>query len=138
MTTQDPQEETFEQKLFRWYKMDAQLSALKKDEMALRKELFNHYFPKPDEGVNSTPFENGWVIKGEHKINRKIDVQMLTVLTAELHAKGLPMAELIDYKPQLSVTEYRKLQGVKKTLFDQILEISDGAPALSVVKPKKG
>jgi hypothetical protein len=143
MTTQPPITtpaepiETFEQKLFRWYKMALQLSALKDDEMALRKELFGHYFPDAKEGVNTEPLNPDWVVKGERKINRKILKDELSKQAASLTEAGIPLDELINYTPELSISAYRALPKEKRVLFDTILEIKDGSPTLSVVKPKR-
>lgn len=121
-----------------WYALQKQLAAVKAAEMLLRMKIFKHYFPAPVEGTNQVPLgTEGWVIKAKYPITRKPDVALLTAKAAELRAAGVPVDSLIKSVPELVTTEYRKLTEEQTKLFDQILDIKPGSPALEVVLPKR-
>ena len=121
-----------------WNQMQTQLAALKSAEMLLRIKIFKGLFPNPVEGTNSVPLgTEGWVIKAKYPITRKPDVALLTAKAAELRAAGVPVDSLIKSVPELVTTEYRKLTEEQTKLFDQILDIKPGSPALEIVLPKR-
>ena len=124
--------------LSNWYKLVEQLAAVKDAEMELRKKIFAAYFPNPIEGTNKAPLAGGWIIKVDHKINRTVDVPTLTNMAAELVAAGIDMSSLIKYKPEVAISEYRKLGEDDRKKFDQILVIKEGSPQMEIVKPKRG
>jgi hypothetical protein len=124
--------------LIAWYNTCEELTRIKAREMLLRKKIFGHYFPDPQEGTNtSPPLEDGAVIKGVHKINRSVDEAALKVLTPEFQKNKIKVDELITYKPDLSIKEYRKLTAEEQKLFDQCLIVKPGTPDLDIVVPKK-
>jgi hypothetical protein len=132
--------------LFAWYEAQAELSKVKAREILLRKKLFKFHFPAPDEGTNSLPLNplleaagipaDGRVLKGGHVINREVDEASLKVLGPTFQEQGIAVADLIKWKPALSVSAYRELTAEQRTLFDQCLIIKDGSPTLEVVLPK--
>lgn len=123
--------------LERWYKLQQQLEQIKAEEMELRKKLFAYHFTAPTEGVNTLPLTGGWVMKGDYKINRGIDVPLLTTHMADLTKKKIPIDKLIKYKPELVTAEYRKLDEKQRKEFDKVLDIKVGSPSLSIVMPKR-
>lgn len=134
---QIPENEVSEQDLATWYAMQDQLSKLKIAEMLLRQKIFKAYFTAPTEGVNSAPLANGWVIKGTYKIDRKIDMALLTAFTPALRENGINPDHLIKYEPSLVTKEYRQLTAEQEKLFDQVLIVKPGAPSLEIVMPKR-
>lgn len=133
--------------MFRWYEMVEQLDKLKLAEVTLRKRIFGDYFP-PDkrvEGTNTAPLDDGYALKGTYKIDRKVDEAALTTLAPTFREQAIPLDSLIKYKPELSVKEYRKLEGdtseegkKRLHLFDQCLIIKPSeTPALEIVLPAK-
>lgn len=122
-----------------WYTLQKQLGEMSFKEMALRKKIFGALFIAPKEGVNTVPLAEGWVMKGDYKINRKVDVASLTTLSPMLKEKGIPVDSLIRYKPDLATKEYRDLQKNPELckLFEQVLVITVGSPALEIVLPKR-
>ncbi len=131
--------------LFVWYKMQADLSSLKRAESLLRARIFRHLFPLPTEGTNSLELDalplfagaepTGYVIKAVHKIGRDIDVAALTTLTPKFQDGKLPLPKLVKYTPELVLKEYRKLTAEESQLFDQALIVKPGSPALEIVLP---
>ena len=136
--TQIPENTVTQADMDEWYALQKQLAAVKAAEMLLRMKIFKFYFPNPEEGANQVHLgTEGWVIKAKYPITRKPDVALLTAKAAELRAAGVPVDSLIKSVPELVTTEYRKLTEEQTKLFDQILDIKPGSPALEVVLPKR-
>lgn len=123
-----------------WYKMKEDLSKLKVAESLLRKRIFGHYFPAPEEGVNKFPLNDGtgFVIKGTRKIDRKVDEALLSLKFQELRDKNINPDVFLKRTYELKVSEYRKFTDEEIKLVDQILIIKDGSPELEIVKPARG
>lgn len=121
--------------LERWYRLNEELKRIKAEEIQLRKKLFSQYFGNPVEGTNTAPLQGGYVVKGVHKINRKVSE---TALLAVKKRKGMAAVAkaCITYEPKLVKKEYNKLTEAQRAIFDNALIITDGAPSLSVVLPK--
>lgn len=120
-----------------WYELQRQLSDIKAQEMDLRKKIFGAKFPDPVEGTNTVPLSDGWVLKGQYKIDRKVDEALLVTLTPILKEKKINIKDLIKYTPELSIREYRALDEEQMKLFNQVLIIKPGSPAMEIVKPKR-
>jgi hypothetical protein len=120
-----------------WYTLQEQLAAVKEQEMALRKKIFAAYFAHPKEGTNTESLADGWVIKGQFKIDRQVDPESLVTMRPYLTQEGISVDNLIKYKPELILPEYRKLSAEQMVKFDNILKIKPGSPSLEIVKPKR-
>lgn len=133
------------QDLMTWYTMQEDLAKLKAAEVLLRRKIFKFYFPTPSEGVNTHTLDDGYALKGDYKIDRKVDDAALVTLTPTFQEQGLKVDELIKRKPELALREYRKLEAdetevgkARLHLFDQCLIIKPSeTPALEIVLPKK-
>lgn len=130
--------------LVRWYELSEQLSKLKSAEAMLRARIFNFYFKEPKEGTNTVPLNDGTgaVVKGTHVLNRAVDVGTLDALRATQAVEGyngpkLELDKLVKYKPEVSISEYRKLTDEERTLFDSALIIKPGSPQLEITIPKR-
>lgn len=123
--------------LTKWYKLQEELESIKIAELELRKKIFGSFFITPKEGTNTADLSDGWKLKGGYKINRSIDVALLTAHVQELHAKGIPVDSLIKYKPELITAPYRALTDVQRLEFDKVLDIKIGTPSLEIVLPKR-
>lgn len=126
-----------EKELADWYELKEQLDTLRAKEMLMRKSIFSRLFPKPVEGTNKVDLADGFVLKATHKIDRKVDEAALANLKEEFFAEKIPIDNLVRWKPDLSVSAYRKLNPVQVNLFDRALIIKEGSPTLEIVKPKK-
>lgn len=131
-----PENEVSPNELALWYRMNDDLRKLRAAEMALRQRLFGHYFPEPKEGVNDFPLDDGYVLKGTYKLDRKIDEGALNVLTPFLRENGVGVDELVRWKPDLKTKEYRNLTEEERKLFDQVLIVKPSSPSMEIVKPK--
>lgn len=128
---------SFSERLAVWYEMEINLGLLKAQEMTLRKELFAEAFPTPKEGTNKFSLPDGYVLDGQYKLDRKIDVAAYTQLLPKLREAKIPVDKLLKWTPNLVISEYRTLDKESLHFFDQCLIIKPGAPAMEIVKPKK-
>lgn len=126
-----------QEEMSEWFNLTVELARVKEREMELRKKIFGAYFPMASEGVNDFPLAGGFVLKGTRKIDRKVDEAMLAAKQNELLEKKIPVSSLIKWKPELVTKEYRKLTDADRIIFEQILDIKDGAPSVEIVKPKR-
>lgn len=125
------------QDIYDWYETNEQLAALKNKEMLLRTKVFSAKFPAPEEGTNSTPLDNGWVLKGKYGYNRTLDMDAISTMADELRAAGIVTESLIRHKPELITTAYRCLTEEQRVLFDNCLQIKPSTPSLEIVLPKR-
>jgi hypothetical protein len=105
------------------------------------------------EVINTFDIDDGTgaVLKAQRVIDRKVDVGAFDALRKMQNEQwgeqrmpgavpGVPLLkldELVKWKPEVSITEYRKLTDNERAYFDQCLIIKDGSPQLEVVIPKR-
>jgi hypothetical protein len=118
-----------------WNQLVTQMASLKSQEALLRGKIYRTFFPEPKEGTNTAPLANGYVLKGVRKVDRKLDIAVLTTLSAELEAAGISTAALVKWSPELKIAGYKLLTEEQKLIFDQALEIKDGSPSLTITMP---
>lgn len=123
-------------KIGRWTQLQNQLVSIKDEEMKLRKEIFEECFPSPTEGASTIDMPEGWKLKGTYKLTRSLDEAALPAVIAELHKHKVATDQLIAYKPNLSLSAYRKLDEKWRRVLEQAMEIKPGAPTLELVAPK--
>lgn len=121
----------------RWYIVQEQLSKLKNEEQLLRQKIFNGMFPDPKEGTNSVDLADGFVIKGKRVINRTVDEAAFKSSIEELAKNGIATDQIVKFKPELVIKEYRTLTDKQRSLFDFVLIIKDGMPGLEIMQPKR-
>jgi hypothetical protein len=131
-----PKNEVTQADIEQWYKLKAELGRVKSAEALLRMKIFKGYFPEPVEGTNRATLGGGYDLKATHAINREVDPGTVTTMADAFRAAGMVMEDLVRWKPELSVTAYRKLNADQTKLFDQCLIIKPGSPQLEVVKEK--
>lgn len=123
-----------------WEATKKQLEILRKEEVKLRKQLINEYFPqyqeKPVEGAQNVQIDKQ-KLTCTAKYTRKIDTDALTFRWTELVNQGIPMHSLVVNRPTLSLTAYRKLSEEQLNLFDELIETKCGLPTLTIKRSKK-
>lgn len=124
------------EKLSRWFELQEMLRRLKDEELSLRGELFRELFPEPKEGTNTLDLGDGYELKAQFKMNRKIDKDALEEMHDDLVAAGVPLDELLRYTVSLNTARFRKLTGEEVHLFDQVLTMTPATPSLSIVQTK--
>ena len=139
--------------LAQWYKLRETLAQVKQAEALLRARIYRHYFKDPKEGTNTHDIGDGTgaVLKASRVIDRKVDIGALDALRktqneqwGEQKVPGsvpevplLKLDELVKWKPEVSISEYRKLTDNERRYFEQCLIIKDGSPQLEIVIPKR-
>ncbi len=127
-------------KLSEWYKVSAELNALKAKELGLRNDVVNIYFGGIDnlkEGVNKVPMPEKWVLKATGKLNRNVDEAAIPAVKIKLKAMGVAIDNLLVYKPEVKTSLYRELTAEQQKVFDECLEIKPGTPQVELVLPKR-
>lgn len=122
-------------KLNKWYKMQEELRVLKDEEAALRREIFEAAFPNAKEGTNKLELAEGWVLNATLPINRKVDLPTFQAMKEQLLEHHIKVDQIVEFKPELSVKQYRCLTEEELHLVDQFLIISEGSPQMKVVLP---
>lgn len=140
--------------LMLWERTKTQLTEIKELEMSYRKvcsNLLMSTVDQPKEGVNNIELGGGYVAKVTVKLNYSLDTNNDKVEDAlnrieAIGNEGRFIAErLINWKPTLSVTEYKTLMddaltsAAKKDMFNimnEIVTITEGAPVLDIKAPK--
>lgn len=120
-----------------WYTLKQQMETIKEREAELRKKIFSAYFAEAHEGTNKLELQGGYKLNGKRVISRTIDKGAMVSLTPELQAAGIRLDDIVEWKPSLKLSMYRKLSEEQTKLFDQILVIKDGMPGLEIVAPKE-
>lgn len=123
-------------KIGRWNELQAKLASIKDEEMKLRKEIFEECFPTPVEGTATIDMPEGWTLKGTYKLTRSIDEAALPAVLAELRKHKVSTDTIITYKPNLSLSNYRKLDPKWQRVLEQAMTVKPGAPTLELVAPK--
>lgn len=139
-----PANEVTQEDLNEWYRLSNELSRIKAAEMLLRTKIFRGMFKDPVEGTNTVPLAEGWQLKGKRTINRDIDPGSLQAYVhqdeegkSKLSEAGIAVGNLIKWKPELILKNYRQLTDEQRNVFDNVLIIKDGSPALEIVLPKR-
>ena len=133
-------------KIIAWEAAVKALAAAKDAEAALRKEVLAEAFAfDPEalrEGTENFELGNGYKLKAVFKISRNLNneneaVDKVLSKIEKTGPEGAFIAErLVKWKPELSVSEYKKLPEKFKRLFDEVVTSKEVMPALELVAPK--
>lgn len=135
-----PEVEVTMKDLIEWDKAKRELALIKSKEMMLRQRIYKHFFPIANEGTNKVDLNEGWVLKAQRVIDRKVDLGILQAMATEggaFQKAGIVAPQYIDWEPKLKVREYRTLSEEQRHVFDQALIIKDGSPQMEIVLPAK-
>ena len=121
----------FFETLERWSELKEAIARLQGEERALRQGLFDGTFPDPHEGTNKFELEDGRVIKGVLKINRKVsDPEGV----AALPKKERDVVFKTEYT--LRTTPYKNLDDIQRKAIDRLITATAGLPTLTLVEAK--
>lgn len=127
------------------------LSALKQEELELRKYIVDRAFPNKEEGTNTLELGKGYELKAVVKYNYKLDdnnkVEAGLAKIAATGNQGAFIADrLVGWTPNFYVSEYRKLQEDAEAgspeakailkIIPEFLTITEAAPTLTIKEPK--
>lgn len=117
--------------LYAWYELQEQLKELRAEELELRKQLFEQYFPDPDEGANKVEIEGQAELIGTLPYRYTLDEA--AVEDALKHVPKTKRDKLIKYTPKMSVAVYRKLSAKARDAFTaEAVTVTPGTPSLKI------
>lgn len=129
-----------------WKQANEDLAAAKEREMQLRLQLAKTEFKFDENALESCTenieLGNGYKLKCEKKIsyslNNKDDaVDKVLTKIEKSDAEGAFIANrLVRWKPELSVSEYKKLDAKYKKIIDEVVTTKAATPSLTLVEPK--
>ena len=132
-----PANELDMQDLIAWDQAKQELNKWKATEMLLRLKIFKAAFPAPKEGTNNLTLASGYILKGKYGLNRDVDPGELFARTEAFREAGIPVDALIKRSPELVKAKYNELTDEQRTLFDNVLIIKPGTPAIEIAPPAK-
>lgn len=128
-----------------WNNAKLQLEAAKKLEMELRFQVIESEFANHKEkGTENLELSQGYKLKAVFKQsysflngNKNDEVEKALTKLEKMGAEGKFIAErIVRFKPELSVTEYEKLDSKYRKVIDEIIVTKPATPSLELVEPK--
>jgi hypothetical protein len=125
-----------------WQQAAKELDAAKLSETMLRRAVFEIKFPAAEEGTNRVELGNGYALKAVNKYNYRLknkDGETEKALEAiARHGNDGPFIadRLVKWEPEISISEYRKLEEKYKLIIGPVLTITPGMPTLEIEEPK--
>lgn len=129
-----------------WVEAKAALAEGKKLEADLRKKVLAECFPEsqtgePVSGVSTLELGNDYRLKADFKLSYKLsnldDVSKVLDVIANTFDEGDFIAKkLVKYEPKLSLADYKKLPDNIRSVFDEVLTVTQAAPTVTFVEPK--
>lgn len=142
-----------DQVLLVWDDLKKKLTAIKADEMTMRKYVVKRAFPNANEGTNKVPLGNGYELKAGVKFNYKIsgtndEVEAaLDAIALKGNEGSFIASQIITWSAEFHESKYKELVEADEagSIFakemlkeiNKILTITDAAPTLEIKEPKK-
>lgn len=133
---------TRDELIVNWKKATLILAAAKVNEMILRNDIIKECFENhKEEGTENVELGNDYklkaVFKQSYTFPDKVKLDEALSKIEETGEAGKLVAErLVRYKPELSVTEYKKLDSIYRKVIDEVLITKPSTPSLELVEPK--
>jgi len=130
------------QSIHEWSLAKNELSRVKLLELALRAKVIKEVFINhKEEGTENIELGNDYRLKAVFKQSYTFpDKEKLEEVLARIEETGetgkLIAKRLVRYKPELSVTEYNKLDNVYRKAIDEAIVTKPSTPSLDIVEPK--
>lgn len=130
--------------------LKARVTALKEEELELRKYIVNRAFPTKVEGTNTLELGNGYQLKSVVKYNYNLADNDTVERTLDKIAKvgnsgAFIVDRLVSWHADFKLTEYRNLveaapasQDAQEilSLIGEMLTVTEAAPTLDIKAPK--
>lgn len=117
--------------LVHWYQVSEQLREIKKQELALRKQVVEEYFPELEEGANVCEIEGDATLTATLPYNYSVDQDTLD--EGLEHVPATKRDKLITWKPSMSLAVYRKLTKKARNAFTaECVTVKPGTPSLKI------
>lgn len=129
--------EQLKEKLATWHNIKDEAATLAAQEKALRIEIFQLAFPTPEEGskYNKLDLDDGYMLQGDYKINRKIDEAALGEVQKQMDP--IMFNRAFRFKPELSKSGFKDLNDEQKQIASLAIIATPGTPSLEIVQKKK-
>lgn len=98
------------------------------------KEVFN---PDRDEGTESIEIQNGWILKSSKSLNYSLNNKDGEVSAICASLPDTLSKQLVRWKPELSLSNYRKLDFHTQQMFQPVLTIKPAKPVLELIPPSQ-
>ena len=122
--------------LYEWYEVAEAARIAKARELELRKQVFAHYFPEPEEGTNRVEIEGAELV-ATLPYNYSIDHEALDAALELIPASKRD--DIIAWRASLSKKVYNALSKKARTAFTaECLTITPGTPALKITPTDTG
>ncbi len=124
-------------KLAAWHVLKAEAARLNEQEKELRIEIFNMAFPNPEEGskYNKMDLDDGYMLQGDYKINRRIDEAALGEVQKQMDPVMFNRA--FRFKPELNKSGFKDLTEEQRSIACIAIIATPGTPSLDIVQKKK-
>lgn len=119
-----------------WNEAKKELDALKEREMEMRKHIVSSQFDEDKVGTQNVELGNGWKLKAVTTVRYNVERDTEKVDDVLDQLEDWQAERLVKWKPELSVSEYKKLDDADREKVDSILTIVPGSPTLTLVAPK--
>lgn len=138
-------EKTRDELIQEWNRAQKELIRAKEYEMSLRNKVIELSFPAhKDKGTENVELGGGWKLKAVFKqsvtfvnSNKNDEVDKALSKLEKMGPEGAFIAErIVKWKPELSITEYEKLDNKYKKVIDEIIVTKPATPSLELVEPK--
>lgn len=122
-----------------WIEASEALDIYKKREKDLREQVVEALFKDAPIGTNDHELPTGDTLSCVKKLNYKLDPDTTPIAQQSMYGiVGPELARrLVKWKPELSVSEYKKLPDNARAIIDKVLTITPATPTLEL-KEKKG
>lgn len=120
---------TEEQIISEWQTTKTQLAILQDKEKELRAEIIKRCFDDESEGTHRKG-----ALKARFGMTRTVNSDDLLRLQDEFLASGIPLGEVVVFKPSLNLKAYRALTVDQQRSFDRCLVVKPSLPTLEVVE----
>lgn len=131
-----------DEKIVEWLDASKKLAEAKEQELLLRNEVIKLSFKNPKEsGTENVELGNGYKLKAVFKLNYRLNnlndgVNKAIQQIEKLEPQGSFITQrLIKWKPELSITEYNKLDSKVKDIINEVVISYPGTPSLELVSP---
>lgn len=125
-----------------WNRADATAKAAVARERDLRKQVIDASFDKLTVGTNTLVLGAGYKLKAgitqSYSLQKDADDSYTTLVNILGQMNPETAKRLVRWKPEVSVSEYKKLTAEEQALINQVLVIKDNSPQLELVVPKAG
>ena len=122
--------------LQQWNEAKEELKRWRDKESELRDILVANLFNKDIvESTETIQLANGWTLKATKKLNYKLDNTQGEVAALCASLPDSLSRSLVRWKPELSLSTYRKLDPHTKQRLDAMLIIDPSKPSLDLIPP---